>query len=57
MDSLSYFQLCLHIAKGHIPPRITHFLGTTHLLAMTKPSDGICRIIVGETLYRNTSYV
>jgi hypothetical protein len=27
-----------HIAQGQIPHRITHILGATRLLAMTKPS-------------------
>jgi hypothetical protein len=45
------FQICFHIAQGHISPQITHILGTIHLLAMTKPSGGVCPIVVGETLY------
>jgi hypothetical protein len=45
------FQLCSHIAQGHIPPQITRVLGVAHLLAMTKLSSGFCLIIVGETLY------
>jgi hypothetical protein len=44
------FQLCFHIAKGHIPSQITHILGAAHLLAMTKPSSGIHPIVMGETL-------
>ncbi len=28
-----------------------YVLGTTHLLAMTKPSGGVCPIIMGEALY------
>jgi hypothetical protein len=45
------FQLCFHIAQGHIPPQIAHVLGTTHLLTMTKPSSGVCPITLEETLY------
>jgi hypothetical protein len=30
------FQLCSHIAQGHIPPQIARVLGVTCMLAMTK---------------------
>jgi hypothetical protein len=54
-DSMSefpqLFQLCFHIAKGHIAPQIAHVLSTVCLLTMNKPLGGICPIIVGETLY------
>jgi hypothetical protein len=53
---LQLFQLCFHIAQGHIPAQITHILGTVHLLAMTKPSDGIRPIVAGETLYQFISH-
>ncbi len=49
------FQLCFHITKGHIPPRIIRVLGVGCLLAMTKILGGIHPIAVGETLYRLTS--
>jgi len=45
------FQLCSHITQGHIPHQITHILIRVHLLTMTKPSSGICPIVVGGTLY------
>jgi hypothetical protein len=49
------FQLCFHLAQGHIPHRIAHILGVaTHLLIMTKPLGGIRPIIIGEMLYRLT---
>jgi len=48
---LQLFQLCSHIAYDHIPPQIANVLGTAHLLAMTKPSNGIHPIVMGETLY------
>jgi hypothetical protein len=51
------FQLCFHITQGHIPTQIAHGLGVARFLAMTKPSNGIHPIAVGETLYRFTSYV
>ncbi len=54
---LQSFQLCFDIAQGHIPPQIAFVLGTTRLLTMTKPSGEVCPIVVGETLYRLTSYV
>jgi hypothetical protein len=45
------FQLCFHIAQGHIPPQIAHALGAARLLTMTKPLNGIRLIAVGETFY------
>jgi hypothetical protein len=51
------FQLCYHIAQDHIPCQITHVLGTTYLLAMTKPLGGVRPITMGETLYQLTSRI
>jgi hypothetical protein len=51
------FQLCSHILQGHIPCWITHILKTTCLLTMTKPSSGVCFIVMGETLYWLTSRI
>jgi hypothetical protein len=48
---LQLFQLCFHIAQGHISPQIAHVLGAACLLAMTKPSGGVHPIAMGETLY------
>jgi hypothetical protein len=45
------FQLCSHIAQGHIPCQITHVFEVAHLLAMTKPLGGVCSIAVGDMLY------
>jgi hypothetical protein len=42
------FQLCFHITHGHIPPQIAHVLGACSFLAMTKPSNGVHPIVVGE---------
>jgi hypothetical protein len=42
------FQLCFHIAQGHIPPQIACVFGVAHLLTMAKPSGGICSIAVGK---------
>jgi hypothetical protein len=40
------FQLCFHIAQGHIPHRIASILGVVaHLLAMTKPLGGIVPLL------------
>jgi hypothetical protein len=39
------FQLCFHIAHGHIPC----VLGVAYLLIVTKPSGGVCPITMGET--------
>jgi hypothetical protein len=52
---LQLFELCFHIAHGHIPPQIAHVLGMASLLTMTKPFDGVHPIIMGETLYQFTS--
>jgi hypothetical protein len=42
------FQLCFHIAQGHIPPQIARILGVARLLAMTKPLGGVRPIVMGE---------
>jgi hypothetical protein len=47
------FQLCFHIAKGHIPLRITRVFGIARLLTMTKLLGGDCPIAVGEALYHH----
>jgi hypothetical protein len=52
---LQLFQLCFHIAQGHIPPQIAHVFEAARLLAKTKPSSEIHPIAMGETLYRFTS--
>jgi hypothetical protein len=52
------FQLCSHIAQGHIPRRIARILrAMAHLLAMIKPLGGIRPITIGEILYQFTSRV
>ncbi len=45
------FQICFHIAQGHIPPQIARVFGTAHFLAMAEPLGGIHPIIAGKTLY------
>jgi hypothetical protein len=50
------FQLCFHILQGHIPHRIAHVFGTAYLLTMTKPSHGVCPIVMGEVLYQLTNH-
>jgi hypothetical protein len=55
VDSPQLFQLCFHIAHGHIAPQIICVLGVVYFLAMTKPLDGVHPIIMGEMLYRLTS--
>jgi hypothetical protein len=52
---LQLFQLCFHIAQGHIPPQIAHVFGVVRLLVRTKPSGGVHPIAMGETLYRHKS--
>ncbi len=51
-EFLQLFQLCSHIVKGLIPLQIAHVLGATHLLVITKPSNGVHPIVVGEAMYR-----
>jgi hypothetical protein len=52
MDGFPHlFQLYFHIAQGHIPYQIIHVLGATHFLTITKPSNGIHPIAMGEVLY------
>jgi hypothetical protein len=52
VDSLSMFSYCI---RSLSTPNSCVF-GAACLLAMTKPSDGICPIAVGETLYQFTIY-
>jgi hypothetical protein len=51
------FQLCSHIAQGHISHQNAHILEVTCLLTMTKPLGGVHPIIIRETLYQFTSRV
>jgi hypothetical protein len=51
------FQLCFHIAHGHIPPQIACVLGVACFLTMTKHSSEVHPIIVGETLYQLISHI
>ncbi len=46
-----FFQLCFHIAQGHIPPQIAHVFRAVRLLVRTKLSSGVHPIAMGETLY------
>ncbi len=50
------FQLCFHIAQGHISCRITFILGVAHFLTMTKVLNGIRPIVVMERLYQLISH-
>jgi len=40
--------------QGHISCQIAHVLGVIRLLAMTKPSSGVCFIAMGEMLCQHT---
>jgi hypothetical protein len=53
---LQLFQLCFHIAQGHIPCQIAHILGVACVLAIIKPLGGVLPIIVREVLYQFTSH-
>jgi hypothetical protein len=55
MNFFQLFQFCSHITHDHIPSQIAHVLGVARFLAMTKPSNGIHPITVGEALYRLTN--
>jgi hypothetical protein len=50
------FQFYFHITQGHISHQITHVFGVAYFLIMTKPSNEICPIAMGEMLYRFISY-
>jgi hypothetical protein len=54
---LQLFQLCFHITYGHIPFQIARVFGAVCLLAMTKPSGGVCPITVWETLHQLISHI
>ncbi|KAL2643274.1 hypothetical protein R1flu_010861 [Riccia fluitans] len=45
------FQLCSHIARGHLPSPTARILGASWLLALEKYSGGVRLIAVGETLF------
>jgi hypothetical protein len=45
------FQLYSHTSQGHSPCQIAHIFGVAPLLTMTKPSDGVHPIAIGEALY------
>jgi hypothetical protein len=45
------FQLCFHIAKGHIPLQIACVIGTICFLPMTKLLSRVHPFAIGETLY------
>jgi hypothetical protein len=45
------FQLCFHIAQGHIPPQIACVFGVACLLAMNKHLGEVRPITMGEALY------
>ncbi len=56
MDSFNCSNFVFILYKPHSTPNCT-CPWSGHLLAMTKPSCGICPIAMGETLYRFTSHV
>ncbi len=45
-------MVCSYVIVRCIFKSITEALGTTRLLALTKPSSGIQPIVVGEVFYR-----
>ncbi|KAL2653717.1 hypothetical protein R1flu_021845 [Riccia fluitans] len=46
------FQLCTHVAQGHLSLATARLLGASRLLAIEKDSCGVRPISVGEALYR-----
>ncbi|KAL2630334.1 hypothetical protein R1flu_015020 [Riccia fluitans] len=46
------FQLCTHVAQGHLSLAAARLLGPSRLLAIEKDSGGVRPIVVGEALYR-----
>jgi hypothetical protein len=53
---LRLFQLCFHIAQGHILRQITHVVVVPCLLAMIKPLDEVCPIVVGNVVSIHNSH-
>ncbi len=52
---MDFFNCSNFVFIFHIPPQIACVLGGAHLLAMTKPSNGVCPIVVWE-MYQLISY-
>jgi hypothetical protein len=46
-----FFEICKHIAHGHVPPSISHLLVASRLLALEKQAKGIQPITIGEVIY------
>jgi hypothetical protein len=51
------FQLYFHITQGHISCWITHVFGVARIIAMTKLVNGVCPIVLGETLHQFTNHI
>jgi hypothetical protein len=43
-----FFEICGHIARGHVPPSISHLLSTSPLLTLEKQYGSICPIVISE---------
>jgi hypothetical protein len=46
-----FFEICGHIACGHVSPSISHLLLASQLLALEKQVGGIQPITIGEVIY------
>ncbi|KAL2650793.1 hypothetical protein R1flu_018921 [Riccia fluitans] len=46
------FQICTHVAQGHLSLAAARLLGASCLLAIEKDSGGVRPIAIGEALYR-----
>jgi hypothetical protein len=46
-----FFEICRHIAHGHVPPSISHLLVASQLLALEKQAKGVQPIAIGEVIY------
>jgi hypothetical protein len=57
MDSHNCFNFTLILHKVTFHVELQHIFGVAHLLAMTKPSTGVCRNVVWEMLYQFTSHI
>jgi hypothetical protein len=47
-----FFEICRHIACGHVLPSLSHLLVALRLLVLDKQVRGIQPIMIGEVIYR-----
>ncbi len=47
-----FFEICKHIAHGHVLPSISRLFVASQLLALEKQAKGIRPITIGEVIYQ-----